>query len=243
MTHLRTLLVASLPLGITAILLASACTLDDAFISEPGVFFCTQGSDCESGFKCQLGRCVDQNTPIPCTTEDQDKDGDGFGTRVDGERDTCQFRPLDQDDTCAECYPGAVEFCDGTWNSDPKDMPPTGEEEELTCNSEEDCAPVNSDIRSQVEILPDGTLEIFYAESIGGISRTKSRTFELKGSLPVGTRLTYRCLKPNGANAPGKCRPLPANVSSPECLQIGLSCSEGQYDATPITECMTNNPS
>jgi hypothetical protein len=92
-TILRMLLVLST-------LVASGC--GDAFSPGDGSLSCATKDDCQPGFICFQGQCVDRP---PCT----DLDGDGYCDRREG-YDDCN-------DNRADIHPGAEERCDGIDNN------------------------------------------------------------------------------------------------------------------------------
>lgn len=114
-------LFAAAPLMMVIFALPAGCILNDDFIKEQNAFACTSTAECsEPGFECLSGFCaIDDGRGLPCTTNDQDKDGDGFGTSDD--RQNCEFPQLDLDDDCAACTPVAKETCDG-FDNDSNEM-------------------------------------------------------------------------------------------------------------------------
>lgn len=106
-------LFAAAPLLMVLAAAPTGCILNDDFIKEQNTFACTTTAECsEPGYECLAGFCtIDDGTGPPCTANDQDKDGDGFGSGED--RQNCAFPELDRDDDCAACTPIAKETCDG----------------------------------------------------------------------------------------------------------------------------------
>ena len=126
-------LMAIMPIA-AVLAFGSSCILNDDFLKTEGQFPCAKTSECsEPGYQCRSGFC---SLPAvggdPCTTADQDKDGDGYGSGMD--RRNCEFPLQDLDDDCAECTPGAPEACDGKDNNTDGTI-----DEPIACTRSFDC--------------------------------------------------------------------------------------------------------
>lgn len=123
--------IALLLTTITALAMSSACTVDNAFLDQEGLFFCEADTDCDPGYECREQSCKRPVDPNNAKCIDEDNDGYGVGEN----RLPCDKPEEDTDDTDKDIYPGAPDICDGKDNDSDANTP----DGQLSCGNAGDC--------------------------------------------------------------------------------------------------------